>query len=241
MIGTLGKKELPRRQKSNTVERLPARCGVVILAAGNSTRFGSDKRQFPLADGRTMLQATLATYQAVFDQVFLVLKPNDAPWGTAPTRAHLTQKRVDDGYRLANVQEVYAQEAALGMGHSLAAGVQAARHLNYLFIALADMPHVQTATLERLRRELTDTRCIVQPEFQSTPGHPVGFGSTYFNELQALTGDVGAKSVLHRHADRVRRVPVQDSGTVHDIDIPPTTNQRGVASDQREDGRRLDT
>ncbi len=180
--------------------------GAVILAAGNSTRFGSDKRRFPLSGKGAMLEATLALYQAVFEQCFVVLKPQDSFWAG----------------RLRGVCSVHAQDAALGMGHSLAAGVAAARHLDYLFVALADMPYVQTATLAQLRRELTDANCIVQPECQGRPGHPVGFGSAYFGELQALSGDIGAKPVLDRHAALIRRVPVADTGTIRDIDVPPS-------------------
>ncbi len=181
---------------------------LVVLAAGEATRFGSDKRRFPLIGGRTMLEVTLTTYQGVFDQLFLVLKPSDRPWAR-----HLTGGRA-----------VYAKDAALGMGHSLAAGVEAARQHDYLFVALADMPHVQTATLKKLRRALTGPQCIVLPDFQGEPGHPVGFGSAYFSELQALTGDVGAKSVLARHADRVVHVAVEDPGVVQDVDVPPISD-----------------
>ena len=181
--------------------------GAIILAAGNSTRFGSDKRQYRFADGRTLLEVTLTTYQAVFDRLFVVLKPGDRP---------LAQQ-------LANVEPVFARDAALGMGHSLAAGVAAARHLDYLFVALADMPHVQTQSLHQLRREFTTKDCIVQPEYQGAPGHPVGFGNAYFSELRALTGDVGAKALLANQAGNIRRVPVNDPGIIQDIDRPPTT------------------
>ncbi|MCY4565494.1 MAG: NTP transferase domain-containing protein, partial [Gammaproteobacteria bacterium] len=59
--------------------------GAVILAAGASSRFGSDKRRFALADGRTMLETALATYQTAFDEIFLVLKPIDEAWASPLT------------------------------------------------------------------------------------------------------------------------------------------------------------
>jgi len=93
--------------------------GAVILAAGNSRRFGSDKRHYPLLPGRTMLETSLARYQEVFERVFVVLRPDDKAWA----------------HRLTDARIVYAEDAALGMGHSLAAGVKAAQHLDYLFVA----------------------------------------------------------------------------------------------------------
>lgn len=179
--------------------------GAVILAAGASSRFGSDKRRFALADGRTMLETTLATYQAAFDEIFLVLKPTDEAWAS----------------RLTAARPVYAADAALGMGHSLAAGVRAGRHLDFLFVALADMPDVQTATLARLRDAVTGTASIVQPLYRGTAGHPVGFGSTHFGELERLTGDAGARRVVDSHKDSTVRIRVDDPGILRDYDVPP--------------------
>ena len=178
--------------------------GAVILAAGESTRFGSDKRNFRLAGGRTMLEVTLAAYQGAFDEIFLVLKPADEAWA----------------HRLAALRPVYASDAALGMGHSLAAGVRAGRRLDFLFIALADMPHVQATTLNRLKYAMAGAASIVQPDYRGTPGHPVGFGSAYFGELERLTGDAGAKRVVAAHSDRIVRIDVDDPGVLQDFDVP---------------------
>ena len=179
--------------------------GAVVLAAGASTRFGSDKRHHRLADGRTLFEATLAVYQCVFDNIFIVLKPADETWARRHT----------------DVQPVYAPESALGMGHSLAAGVQAARHLDFLFIALADMPHVRAATLTRLNDAMAGTKSIVQPVYRGVPGHPVGFGRSYFGELARLTGDSGARRIVDTHIDRVARIELNDAGIVQDIDVLP--------------------
>ena len=179
--------------------------GAVILAAGGSTRFGSDKRHYLLAGKRTVLETTLTAYQHVFDEIYLVLKPDDKRWARYP----------------ATVKTVYAPDSALGMGHSLAAGIRAARHLGFLFVALADMPHVLPATLRRLVDAMTGTRCIVQPVYLGTPGHPVGFGSAYFDELERLSGDIGARQVPAAHPDQITRLEVSDAGVVDDIDVPP--------------------
>ncbi len=176
----------------------------MILAAGDSTRFGSDKRRFRLADGRTMLQTTLAAYKSVFDEIFLVLKPVDEAWASA----------------LDKVQPVYARDAALGMGHSLAAGVRAGRHLDYLFVALADMPDVRAMTLKRLNEALAGPDSIVLPVYRGTPGHPVGFGSAHFGELQHLSGDTGAKGVVRAHGGSTLRIEVNDPGVLRDYDVP---------------------
>ena len=47
--------------------------------AGFGNRFGSDKRRAALADGCTLLAASLGRAQAVFEEVHVVLRPEDDP------------------------------------------------------------------------------------------------------------------------------------------------------------------
>src|SRR5690606_11968613 len=51
--------------------------GVLMLAAGASRRFGADKRRASLANGRTLLQASLAAVPSSFTLRLLVLRPGD--------------------------------------------------------------------------------------------------------------------------------------------------------------------
>ena len=185
------------------IERAPD-CGVLILAAGRARRFGSDKRQHRLADGRTLLETTLAAYRAVFPKPLVVLRPEDAAWAD----------------RLAEAVPVYAQDADLGMAHSLAAGVRAARRWDFLLVALGDMPCIQPGTLRRLQAAMTGPERIVQPIHRGLPGHPVGFGRAHYDALERLTGDQGAKNILQAHQEKIFAVPVDDPGVLQDIDRP---------------------
>jgi molybdenum cofactor cytidylyltransferase len=187
------------------------RGGALILAAGFSRRFGADKRWHPLADGTPMLIRTLSRYAAVFEQLAVVLRPED----------EVLAQEVRTIYPAARV--VLAPEAHLGMGHSLAAGVRAIeREWQYACIGLADMPYVTAATLTRLLAVYRsgDPDRIVQPVLGDRPGHPVIFGAQFFAEIESVTGDEGARSVLQKHPDALERVPVDDAGVVTDLDQP---------------------
>jgi molybdenum cofactor cytidylyltransferase len=61
---------------------------------------------------------------------------------------------------------------------------------------------------------------IAAPYFRARRGHPVGFAGRLQEELAALAGDAGAKSVLDAHAAQLVKVPVGDPGIVRDIDKP---------------------
>lgn len=181
-------------------------CAAVILAAGFARRFGSDKRQWPMPDGRTLLESTLARYQDGFESIFLVLRPEDSEWARG----------------LGGCTKVFAADAHLGMGHSLAAGIAAAKDFDSAFIALGDMPWVEASTLERLRRGLNDRSAIVRPHHNGTAGHPVGFGQAHFEALMNLSGDEGAKVVLDQNRRRIIAIDVADPGVVRDLDVLPS-------------------
>jgi molybdenum cofactor cytidylyltransferase len=184
--------------------------GALLLAAGVSRRFGADKRNHRLSSGETLLQATTARYVHCFEQVVVVLRAEDA----AVERA-LTARFDPEAVRTVN-----AADSRLGMGHSLAAGIKTITDWAYAFIALADMPFVQTATLELLKQTMEGAAgdTIVQPTLHGKAGHPVGFGRDQFQALTTLTGDSGARSVVSAQGGHVVAVPVTDPGVLRDID-----------------------
>jgi molybdenum cofactor cytidylyltransferase len=61
---------------------------------------------------------------------------------------------------------------------------------------------------------------IVVPVFDGKRGHPVLFAARYFTRLCALSGDTGARGILNAHPERVSAVPVDDPGTLLDVDTP---------------------
>jgi len=187
--------------------------GAVLLAAGFSRRFGSDKRQPTLADGTPLLVASLRLYAAAFAEVLVVLRPEDETLATmAAAEAPAGPTRV-----------ILAPDAALGMGHSLARGATAAAGWDYLFVALGDMAWVRPATLATLRNTMESSSGdrIVQPCYRGTPGHPVGFAGRHQAALAELHGDEGARRVVGAAADDLLRLDVDDPGILEDLDTPP--------------------
>lgn len=185
---------------------MPADGGALILAAGRSRRYGGDKRYHQI-DGLPMLLATVNRYREVFAQIIVVLRAQDD--ATAAL--------------LRDVPIVHAADADLGMGHSLACGAGAVltAQWSHAFVALGDMPFVQARTLRLLDQTMVEKRpSILQPVFNNTPGHPVGFNARLFNRLQRLQGDEGARSILADCRDDCLRLDVEDQGVLTDIDRP---------------------
>lgn len=188
-----------------TAKPLPEKTSVVgciVLAAGRSLRFGADKRLARLPGGSTLLERTLASIPPDFTQRILVVHPGDEEL-VAP---HQPAWKV-----------VFAADAHLGMGHSLAAGIALATGWQGAVIALADMPFVKPATFNAIHSALTPARIVV-PYWQQQRGNPVGIGADYFEELAELEGDQGARLLFRKHAAAVVRLEVEDAGIVQDID-----------------------
>lgn len=183
----------------------------LVLAAGQSARFGADKRRAPLGDGRSLLQHSVARALEVFDDVRVVLRDGE--------------QACDLGLP-AGCRVVHSPQAGLGMGHSLAAGAASLADSDALAVAilLGDMPWICPATLRQLL-QMAHPGSIVVPSFNGQNAHPVMFGRNFWPELEVLTGDQGARSILQRHPARVVPVEVSDPGVLQDIDTPAALQQ----------------
>lgn len=179
----------------------------LILAAGQASRFGSDKRQAILPDGRTMLEAVLTRYAEVFDTLWLVIPPDDA-FGKSLADMH-------GAYAIVNAQ------ADLGMGHSLACGAQALMSqadVSGVVVGLADMPAVASQTLQDLKHTLMGRGQPVVPVYQGKLGQPRGLPRAWFEALSKLSGDQGARHLLDWR--QALAVHVNDPGVLQDADTP---------------------
>ncbi|MEO8544834.1 MAG: NTP transferase domain-containing protein [Burkholderiaceae bacterium] len=106
-------------------------------------------------------------------------------------------------------------DAHPGMGDSIAAAARATAHAPGWLVLPADLPLVCSGTLLRVAQALQQHR-VVQPVFAGQRGHPVGFAAACGPALRALTGPLGAASVLR--ANPVFMLDVADVGCVTDID-----------------------
>jgi len=191
--------------------------GALILAAGYSHRFGSDKRSFVMPDGRSLLAATLAPYLESFANVAVVVRDSDST---------IAQQLASLGSRRKPII-IPTARASDGMAASLGDGVRALADWEYVFIGLGDMPFVRAETLRMLDATMRSSLCgansgvIVQPRCNDQRGHPVGFSSHFFSELMSLEGDRGAQAVIAAHAGVLVELPTDDRGVLEDVDQPP--------------------
>lgn len=178
----------------------------ILLAAGSSRRFGSNKLLHRLPDGTPMAVASARKLQPACERLIAVLNPD------AHTLADLLAK--------AGCDIVICEDAQGGMGHSLAAGVRASDDASEWLLALGDMPFIQTTTHEAVAACLQSGASLAATQYQGRRGHPVGFSNKWFKELAAMTGDHGGRMLLKQHRSELVLCPVSDPGVLQDFDSP---------------------
>ncbi|MFH1420114.1 MAG: nucleotidyltransferase family protein [Planctomycetota bacterium] len=188
----------------------------ILLAAGRSTRMGTDKLSL-CYKGQPILHRSLAPLisSPLVSEVIVVVNPSFS----------LPIDRV-------SCTVVVNRDARSGMASSLRTGVKAASALaDAYLVSLADMPAITEALITTLvgayRR--TDKKILV-PVYEGRNGHPVIFDSEYKGRLLRIEGDVGAREIIRENPEMVECVPVDDPGVVFDVDTPGSLTDGPVHS-----------
>jgi molybdenum cofactor cytidylyltransferase len=178
----------------------------VVLAAGASTRFGSAKQLVRVA-GRPLLHTAVTRSSEVTANALIVVLGSGAA-ELAPLLKH------SPGSVLVN------HEWREGLGSSIRAAVlRLPPTCSGVMLVLADQAAVTADDLKRLAGTWRkQPQYIAAALYSGTCGAPVIFPRSAFRELTELRGDVGARALLHRNADRVVRVPMPSAAI--DLDTP---------------------
>jgi molybdenum cofactor cytidylyltransferase len=179
----------------------------ILLAAGSATRFGSDKLLHLLPHGVPIaVQSARHLKAAVDGRIMAVVRPDSA--------------RLQEFLEKEGCQVLVCENAAEGMGASLACAVRAAGDAQGYLVALADMPFIRASTITAVRDALAGGAQLAAPYFRARRGHPVGIAATFRAELESLQGDEGARHILSVHSSGIVKIPVGDPGVIRDIDRP---------------------
>ena len=188
--------------------------GVVILAAGASTRMGTPK-QLLLLKGRSFLRHAAETALASVCQPIIVV-----------LGAYAEQVRQE--VEALPVQVVENPRWAEGMNSSVWAGITALDvmpdKISAVMLTLCDQPFVSAQVINQLVETYHVTgKPIVASEYAGTLGVPALFSRSFFSELKALRKGEGAKQLITKHAHEVFGVPFPEGAI--DIDTPKDYKQ----------------
>jgi molybdenum cofactor cytidylyltransferase len=180
----------------------------VVLAAGLARRFGSQKLVEPIGGVPLVRKTVDALLGATLGEIVVVLGSDAGAVGAV--LAGLPVRLVTN------------PEYARGMSTSVRAGIGAlAPTAEAALIALGDQPGVGAPIVDRLvERYRAGGAPIVAPIYRGgVRGNPVLFDRSMFDELRAITGDQGARSVIARAPGRVALVDL-------DVEMPGDIDRR---------------
>jgi molybdenum cofactor cytidylyltransferase len=186
---------------------------VIVLAAGSGKRFGGGKLSSPWGDGRLLDAALGPAFAAPARQVIV-------SWGgdaRVPEIATAFARRVGAADRL---RLTHVEQHAAGMAESLKAAIGSLPPDSAgAFVFLGDMPRVPLGLADRLADAVDAGAPAAAPTFAGQRGHPVLFGAALLPQLNALSGDRGAATMLRDLGDALALVPAPDDGVLFDVDL----------------------
>ncbi|HSP70073.1 MAG TPA: nucleotidyltransferase family protein [Bryobacteraceae bacterium] len=181
--------------------------GVVVLAAGSSSRMGSPKQLLDYG-GKPLLRHAVETALASMCRNVMVVLGARAP----ELRPAL------EGLAVTILENPRWEE---GMGTSIQTGVARAQAegLDGVILALADQPLVTPEILDRLARTHLDSgQPIVAAQYAGTVGVPVFFSREFFPNLLALKPGQGCKGVILSHSGQAIHLDCPEAEM--DVDTP---------------------
>lgn len=169
--------------------------GLIILAAGASSRLGTPKQNL-IYQGQTLLQRAIHTAltSACCEKIVVVLGANEGM-----IRPNISDHQVHITYN-PNWQEGIASSIRLGITElqKLEPNITAA------ILMLCDQPFVDPLLIYQLtERKAENNNGIIACTYKDTLGVPALFDASYFPQLLMLQGKEGAKKLIKAFAHDV--------------------------------------
>jgi molybdenum cofactor cytidylyltransferase len=194
-------------------------CGV-ILAAGESSRMGTDKALLPwpppapgtASSRHTLLSAAILAFEPHTRAVVVVAGKNADSLATIVGAC--------------GAYMIHNPNPGRGQFSSLQIGLQAVLEHNCdsAIITPVDCPPLAPASLTLLResfqRAVEHKLWAVAPENNGRHGHPLLIGHDFIRAFIDAPVDENARDILHAHSHRVAYVPVPDDLSRADMDTP---------------------
>jgi len=184
------------------------RVAALLLAAGGSSRMGHAKQLIKLNNASLVKRAAQSALQSQCDQIYVVVGAQSE-----------TIRKELEGMALHIVPN---PEWGKGIGSSIHAGIKAIKtdinSFDAVLILLVDQPAINDTLLNGFIKKFKEGSVLIASCYADTIGVPALFSKVYFDDLEKLSNDRGAKGLLQRHAAEVTQIPFPDGA--FDVDTP---------------------
>lgn len=176
------------------------RVGIIILAAGSSSRLGLPKQLLEYKNTTLLKKA--------------INEASSLPQGTIIVVTGAYNEQIEKELDSAAVTICFNADWKSGMASSIAKGLEVLLHLHpdieKCLFTVCDQPYVTTAVFKSLVSEQSKmNKGIVACAYAETVGTPVLFDKKYFSALLQLKGQEGAKKIINAFLEDTVSVPFE--------------------------------
>ena len=187
--------------------------GLIILAAGGSSRLGRPKQQLPFKTSTLLQHASHVALDSDCKPVVVVLGAS----------AEESKKDLENVPVEIMVNDLWQEGMSSSIKVGLSRLLEISPDTDGVILMVCDQPYVTPHLIRKMIKAwLQSGKGILACTYSGTMGTPALFAKDYFQDLQSLQGPDGAKKVLLAYQSFVNLIPFP-LGQV-DIDTPEDYN-----------------
>ncbi len=162
--------------------------GILILAAGTSSRLGEAKQLLEIAD-ETLIQIAIKKALQISSNVYVVLGH----------KSDEIKKEIKNFPIKIIINPSYKE----GIGNSISYSISNFPEVEKVLIILCDQPLIPLNHYNTLiKKSLQNKNLIICSKYQNEIAVPAIFPKNYFNLLKNLKGDKGAKKLIYENPSK---------------------------------------
>ena len=207
----------------------------ILLGAGSSERFGSEKLLTLLPSGETLLERALKVHlQSQIFPLIVVVSPNlgeiirENTGMLSFSRMRIVKRSTlwySFSCRWGKGRLVINENSREGISSSIQRGLSCLTNdemVDGILISLSDLPLLTPETINFcIKKFLEEKIGFLLPVFNDTTGHPVIVDINRFkDDIGKIKGNVGLRILIKKYPKVVKKIPWKDDSVTWDIDTP---------------------
>lgn len=180
--------------------------GAIILAAGNSSRFGDENKLLAKFGEKTVIETTINNIAKLFkkDEITIVLR---------------NKSQLPNFLKFLPYKLTIVSKENFGISDSIKQGLNNFITKDGVIICLGDMPGVSASTYSKIRNSLIEQEDkIIVPLYKGKKGNPIGIPRKFYGKLKKISGDEGFKQLFSQLKKNINFIEIDDRYILKDID-----------------------
>jgi Uncharacterized MobA-related protein len=176
---------------------------LILLAAGNSTRFNGNKLLEVVNEKPMYMNVVEKVLKLKFNKIILVTQ----------------YKEIKEALLNYPIEVVMNNKSELGISHSIKLGINIDLEADAYMFMVCDQPFISLESIKALIDSfIKSNKGMACAHNDGNLGNPAIFSSKYKEELLNLKGDVGGKVVMKKHLEDLEKVEISNETELMDID-----------------------